>query len=121
MRQHLEIVAWLNLGMGALGFLAALLVFAVMGGAALLSGDAQAGAMVAVVATFIAGMVALLAAPAALAGWGLLRRKPWARTLGLLIGFLNLFAFPVGTLVGGYTIWVLMQDETRALLGERVP
>ena len=113
MRQHIEVVAWLNLAMGILGIFAAVVVFGAFGGAGLLAQDAEAMAILVVAATFVAGMVALLSVPALLGGWGLLRRKPWARVLVLILSFLNLFAFPIGPLIGGYSIWVLMQDEAR--------
>ncbi len=40
--------------------------------------------------------------------WGLLERQHWARILALVIGFLALLRFPFGTLMGIYTIWVLL-------------
>jgi hypothetical protein len=30
----------------------------------------------------------------------------------LVISFFNLLRIPVGTLLGGYSIWVLLNDET---------
>ncbi|HKV62881.1 MAG TPA: hypothetical protein VJO16_13270 [Candidatus Acidoferrum sp.] len=44
--------------------------------------------------------------------WGLLERQPWARTLGLVIGFLGLLRFPLGTALGIYTLWVLLPEES---------
>jgi len=41
------------------------------------------------------------------AGWGLLDRRPWARTLAIVLGIIKLFEFPLGTALGGYTLWVL--------------
>jgi phage shock protein PspC (stress-responsive transcriptional regulator) len=47
------------------------------------------------------------------AGWGLMHREPWARTLVLVLAFLVLFInIPVGTAVGVYTMWVLMPGES---------
>jgi hypothetical protein len=43
---------------------------------------------------------------------GLLQRKEWGRILVLIISFINLLHIPVGTILGGYSIWVLMNDET---------
>jgi hypothetical protein len=120
MRQHLDAVAWLYIGMGLLGILSAFLVFGGLGLAGVLSGDMEAASILAVIGVFAAGVVALLSAPSILGGWGLLRRKPWARVLVLILSFLNLFAFPVGTLVGGYAIWVLMNDEAKAILEGRL-
>jgi hypothetical protein len=44
--------------------------------------------------------------------WGLFERQPWARTLGLVIGFLALLRFPLGTALGIYTLWVLLPEES---------
>jgi len=45
--------------------------------------------------------------------WGLYERKQWARPLGLVIGFLALIRFPLGTALGIYTIWVLLPEMSR--------
>jgi len=47
-----------------------------------------------------------------LAGWGLMERQPWARTLGIVLGFLALFHFGIGTALGIYTLWVLLPAES---------
>jgi hypothetical protein len=64
----------------------------------------------------VAVVLALLSVPSLVGGWGLLKRRPWARMLVLIVSFLNLLNFPLGTLVGGYSIWVLMNDESRQIL-----
>ena len=63
----------------------------------------------------------LLAKAAAgfIAGWGLLQRQDWARTVALVVGFIALLNVPIGTALGIYTLWVLLprqsDDEYRAL------
>jgi hypothetical protein len=52
------------------------------------------------------GMLHLLLA------WGLFQREPWARMLGLVIGFLALLRIPFGTALGIYTIWVLLPEHS---------
>jgi hypothetical protein len=47
-----------------------------------------------------------------IAGWGLMERQPWARTLGIVLGILALFHFGVGTVLGIYTLWVLLPAES---------
>jgi len=46
------------------------------------------------------------------AGWGLLDRRPWARTLAIVLGIIKLVEFPVGTALGIYTLWVLLSAGT---------
>jgi hypothetical protein len=54
-----------------------------------------------------------------IAGWGLLQKEEWARTVALVVGFVVLLSVPVGTALGIYTLWVLLpsqsDDEYQAL------
>ena len=47
-----------------------------------------------------------------LAGWGLLDRQPWARTLAIVLGCIALVHIPFGTALGIYTLWVLLPAES---------
>jgi ABC-type spermidine/putrescine transport system permease subunit II len=47
------------------------------------------------------------AALALVAGYGLLNRRPWGRTVAIIAAILALIKFPIGTAVGIYTLWVL--------------
>jgi hypothetical protein len=67
-----------------------------------------------------AGVLILVKAAAGFfAGWGLLQREEWARTVALVVGFLALLNVPIGTALGIYTLWVLLpqqsDDEYRSL------
>lgn len=42
------------------------------------------------------------------AGWGLMQREPWARTLTIVLSFLALLNIPFGTALGIYSLWVLL-------------
>ncbi len=60
-----------------------------------------------------AGVVLLASAAAGiLAGWGLLDRQPWARTLAIVLGALNLIDMPFGTALGVYTLWALLPAKS---------
>jgi hypothetical protein len=43
---------------------------------------------------------------------GVLKRKEWGRIVLLIVSFFNLTHIPVGTALGVYTIWALLNDET---------
>ena len=47
-----------------------------------------------------------------LLAWGLFQREPWARVLGLVLGFLALLRPPFGTALGIYTLWVLLPEHS---------
>jgi hypothetical protein len=42
---------------------------------------------------------------------GVLKRKEWGRIVMLVVSFFNLLRIPLGTILGVYTIWVLLNDE----------
>jgi len=48
----------------------------------------------------------------AIAGWGLLERRPWARMLAIVLGALAILDFPIGTALGAYTLWVLAPSSS---------
>jgi zinc-ribbon domain len=48
-----------------------------------------------------------------IAGWGLLDRQAWARTLAIVLACFALVLFvPFGTLLGIYTLWVLLPAQS---------
>ena len=104
--------------MGALGFVAAFFVFAVAGGAGLLSRDAGSAALAAGIGLSIAILVAVLSLPNIICGWGLLKRKSWSRILAIVLGCLHLLSFPFGTAVGIYSLWALTQPEAQRILSD---
>jgi hypothetical protein len=56
-----------------------------------------------------------LSLPGIIAGVGLLQFRPWARLLTIILSALNLMNIPIGTLVGGYGLWVMLSAETEPL------
>jgi hypothetical protein len=113
--QHVTVLGWVYIAMNALLVLAGLCTAPFIFGGGLISGDSEAFAITTIVAISILGFMFLLALPGILAGWGLLKRKSWARILAIILGILNLPSLPIGTIVGVYTLWVLLQSESSAL------
>jgi hypothetical protein len=112
MEKHVTFVGALRIGLGALGLLAAMIVFAAVVGGGLISGDREAIRITAIVGPVVALFLVLLSVPGIIGGIGLLKWKSWARFLVLILAVLDLFNIPIGTALGIYTIWVLMRDET---------
>jgi hypothetical protein len=121
MKKHVTVAGALRIGMGVLGLLIAAFVFIAIVGGGLISGDRDAIAITSVVGTVISGFFGLISLPNIIAGWGLIRFKPWARILTLILAALDLVNVPVGTLLGIYTIWVILQDETEKLFAGNGP
>ena len=110
-QQHVMILGWLHI-IGSIFFLAiAAFVFLLLTGIGVASGDSEAVAILSVVGTAVGAFLAILALPGIIAGIGLLARKGWGRILAIVVGILNLVNFPIGTVVGLYTLWVLLQDS----------
>jgi len=112
MKGHVTVVAALNIGFGALGVVTGLLAFIIIAGAGFFSGDQDAMAITSIVAGSIAVFMFVISVPDIIAGIGLLKRKSWARILALIIACLDLLFIPIGTIIGAYSIWALVQDDT---------
>ncbi|MDB4950740.1 MAG: hypothetical protein JWM27_3389 [Gemmatimonadetes bacterium] len=112
MDDHVKTLGWMYIIFGALGLVVAFFVALIVGGAGILSGDAQAAAITSGVGLLVGVFVALMSAPSILAGWGLLNRRPWARILTIVLAVLSLPGIPIGTLLGIYSLWVLMNERT---------
>jgi hypothetical protein len=126
MRDHVKMLGILNIIMGCLGALAGVVVLIAFGGLAGLAGlsagpwsndhdAALAAPILAVIGVCIALFLLLLSLPAIIGGWGLLKFKPWARVLMIVVSALHLFHVPIGTALGVYGLWVLLHGETQRL------
>jgi hypothetical protein len=60
----------------------------------------------------IGGLLAIFGVAHLILAWGLFQREPWARVLGLVLGFLALLRPPFGTALGIYTLWVLLPEHS---------
>jgi hypothetical protein len=111
MEQHITLLGWLHIALNILLILVAAFMFVMMVGIGLTSGDAEAVRVMPIVGTAVGGFMTVLALPGILTGIGLLKRKPWARLAAAVLGIINLTNFPLGTAVGVYTLWILLQNE----------
>ncbi len=119
MQQHITILGWIYIALGALGMFFGLLVLLGAGLAGLAagsSGEPGAGLLAGGIIFFVAVLIAVLSVPNLLAGWGLLKGKSWSRILAIVLGALSLLNIPIGTAIGVYTVWALTKHEAQALL-----
>jgi hypothetical protein len=63
----------------------------------------------------IAGFLAMLALVCLAIGWGLWQLKPWGRLWAMILGVIQIPLVPIGTVAGGASLYVLLQDQTREL------
>ncbi len=118
---HFNIAGVLHLVLGLLsllGGLGALAAFGVFG--ALLTGAAvadpstsglAAGGVFGTIAVIFAGVIAAISVPQIAAGFGLLKRRPWAPAVALFVSFFHLFTPPFGTALAVYTGWSLLSEQ----------
>ena len=123
MREHVRIVGILNIVMGCLVAMIGIVVLVVMGGiagfvstASSVDADTQAAApLLAAIGVGVAIFFLVIALPGIIGGWGLLSFRPWARILIIVVSVLHLLHIPLGTALGVYGLWALLNDETRRL------
>ena len=113
MDKHIDIVGYIWLALGILQALTGLLLWLVISGSGQLSGDPEAAWITGVVGSILGIVLLILALPELLGGWGLLRRQSWSRILIIVLSIITVFGFPIGTLIGGYSLWVLFNEEAK--------
>ena len=119
MEKHINTVAALQIGLCIFNLLMVLTLYSIL---KLIGGfidDRDAEMILTVIANIAASVLALLAVPGIIAGYGLYQRKEWARILTLILSVISIFNFPFGTAIGIYSIWVLIQPESVAAFGKQ--
>jgi hypothetical protein len=120
--QHVKILGILHIVFGSLCVLGGLICLAVMGGIAGIvraSDQSQDAAMavpiLAAIGAFVCILCLVVGLPGLIGGIGLLQYRPWARITVIVISALDLIHIPLGTALGIYGFWVLLNPETEAM------
>jgi hypothetical protein len=117
MRQHVPILGWCFIVYHGLVALVGIIVGIIVSGAGVISGEREAMFITGTVGMAIAAFLVVLSLPGIVAGIGLLKFRPWARILAIIIGVLHLLSFPFGTALGVYTLYVLLNAEAPSMFG----
>ena len=127
MQTHVKVLGVINLAVGGLMLVGALFLFLSSGVAAGIVGAsadphdaAIAIPILGIAGTALAVFLALFALPSLITGYGLLQYKPWARIVGIVLSAISLINIPLGTIVGAYGLWVLLNKETERLFSAPV-
>ncbi len=120
MRTHVKAVAIINLCYSALYLLGA--VFVLFNGmfGSLMSGQIIGAVVGTIASALIAVVIGAIGVFGLIASFGLLNYQQWARYLIIAVSAFRLFKFPIGTLIGGYSLWVLFNDETKMLFDTHI-
>ena len=108
---HIPIIGWLFIIGSALLLTIGVVGFFMLSSIGVVAGDAQAALILGIVGTWGGLFFVVLSLPGFLAGYGLLKHQEWGRILAIVVAFLNLLNFPLGTLLGLYALWVLLQTS----------
>ena len=122
MDTHVRVLGVLNIAIGVVGLIIALLTMIGVGGAAgIISASAEpedaalAVPILSIVGGLVVAVVFAFSVPSVVTGIGLLYFKPWARILGIVLSAIALLGFPWVTLLGIYGLWVLFNRDTERL------
>ncbi len=115
MEKHVKMVAALQIGFSIICIMMGVIGFVVLRLIGDISDDKDAELVLGIIGTVAIIFFFVVSLPGIIAGIGLLRKKEWARILTLILSVINLLNFPVGTAIGIYSVWALVQDETNSL------
>lgn len=110
MDQHIKAASIIQIALGIPGILVGVLVFVLVSGGGLLSGDPTAIAITGIVAWVVGGLLIVTHIPGIVGGIFMLRGHPWARYVLIVVAALELLDMPIGTAAGIYTLWALLRD-----------
>lgn len=114
MEKHITVVAALHVGFGIFGLMLGIFLFVLFTGLAVAAGDEHAFFVLSTIGTALGALFFIISVPGLIGGIGLFARKAWARIVILVVSAIDLLNFPVGTALGIYSLWVLVQPETTA-------
>jgi hypothetical protein len=125
MEKHIQLVGILNLVYRSLAILGALVLFVLAAGFEgffdylVRWGSIQPHEVplevlhiVPFILTLVGIIVLIVSVLGIIGALGVLKKKEWGRILLLVISFFSLIRIPLGTLLGIYSIWVLLNSET---------
>lgn len=124
MSTHVKVLAWLYIVFGVLGSLFGLAMMALLSviGAAGAASDPDAWMALPILGFTGAALgvfMLFLSLPGIIAGVGLLKFRPWARILTIVMSALNLMNVPFGTILGVYASGSCCQTTARGCLRSR--
>lgn len=120
--QHNKYLAWSHLGYASIFFLFIALFMGFFGfvffAAMMSEPNAPPMFFFLLIWLFMAAIYAAMIVPSFIAGYGLLKKKKWARTWAIISGVIAAMNFPFGTAVCVYTFWMLFSEPGKVLFDQ---
>ncbi len=112
MDKHLNIIGILWIVYGAMGIFAGFILFWIMIGVSFIPDIGYtAPAILRAVGIGFGLFLTILSIPEIIGGYGVLKEKEWGRILVLVLSFLNILNFPLGTALGVYSFIILFKED----------
>jgi hypothetical protein len=119
MESHVKAVGIIHIAFSALGIILALVIFSVLNIVAKIPDvDEEAIRVLQILGVVLPWFFIVFSLPGIIGGIGLLKLQGWAKIIILIISFLGLLNFPIGTAVGIYSIWVLFDKRTEKIFAK---
>ncbi|MBN2246920.1 MAG: hypothetical protein JW755_13865 [Candidatus Aminicenantes bacterium] len=113
MEKHIDIIAILWIVLGVLSFVGGMITFGILFGVSFIPDiGSEAPVILRTIGIILGIIAAVLSIPKVLAGIGLMRRQEWGRILTLIISFLAILNFPLGTALAIYSFVILVKEES---------
>jgi hypothetical protein len=120
MDTHVRVLGVLNIIFGALSVCLFAVTLVYFGSFQELYEASQADFTVAAFAAFVA-FHAIVGVPCIVLGHATMRYREWGRSLLTVLSALNVLNVPVGSVIGGYGLWVLLSEESEPLFAQPPP
>jgi len=112
MQKHVTLLGALFIAYHVIGLIVGIVIMVLLSSIGVLTHDPQAMTILSAIGVGLGTFLIILSVPGIIAGIGLLRSAAWSRILAMIIGALDLLDIPLGTALGVYCFWVLLQDDT---------
>jgi len=112
MDKHVTLLGVLFIAYHVLGLVVGFVIMGVLSSVGCLTGDPTAMTVLTAVGIGLGTFLIVLSVPGLIAGIALLMRRRWARILAMIVGAFDLIDIPFGTVLGIYSFWVLLHDDT---------
>ncbi len=103
-----KLLGWLHVVLCSAGLVCGVVLLVMLA----LDKDSRAGAIVVPVVLMLSAVIFI---PGLIGGVGLLQRRRWARPFMIAFSALELLVLPVGTVIGGIGLWILLGRDAKAM------
>ena len=123
MDKHVTLAGAFNLAMGIMGILGVIIGSAMMATLVNHIEEPEAAAIAVLAVSLGFGYLAISSIAQIICAIGLLQRRSWSRVPMIIVSAVKLLDIPLGTVLGIYTIWAMIQDDTKTILnaGSNIP